>query len=443
VFGEDSATWAQKNVEQWRIADAMLHNYGKKVDDPMLVRAEQRKQRRSEHQSATDGSEEDERVSVYVCPDTNMEITVEKAFLELEERKREIRCWATLLAHCAGFAAIAAGGTLQQHSPFKHSPLLTLVPVAITTVLLHLVFQVTTLMRKRLQGEAKADKNRTGERVGMLVEACDEAEVDIVALMLSFLCVQSLRFALTGQLPNEEGAEEPLRFTVTMGHAYKIWACGAIFITLAVTFPSLAEKLLHKFSHRQHEEEAKEEEPLRSGANKEKEEEPSWLSKLIESIAGALAMSSAWCLMWGARYSWMASEVVNISVHKISARIILALLLSGVAVFVVIWLDKVADANESSTKVVGTIVAAVSLMVGFAWEHSFDGAVSDVAALSHDHPRTAKFCLGLVVVAVLLEPWQKYILKKVVQLEDLKKKRDSKSKLVKSDSETALLDQNH
>lgn len=38
-------------------------------------------------------------------------------------------------------------------------------------------------------------------------------------------------------------------------------------------------------------------------------------------------------------------------------------------------------------------------MVGFSWEHSFDGAVTDVANLNEAHKRMTKFALGLIVVA--------------------------------------------
>jgi len=97
--------------------------------------------------------------------------------------------------------------------------------------------------------------------------------------------------------------------------------------------------------------------------------------------------------------------------------------LSILAFVIIIQLDKIADADNSDSgtmlKLVTSLVAGISMLVGFTWEHSFDGAVESVAELNPSHPRTTKFFLGLGVMIVVLVPWRKFILKKAMELEEL------------------------
>merc|ERR1719291_365797 len=118
-------------------------------------------------------------------------------------------------------------------------------------------------------------------------------------------------------------------------------------------------------------------------------------------------MAFAWCLMWGARWAFMLHPILGANVHSIDGRIILALVLSGLAFIVVYLLDKVDDAlrsQVSGTKTaehaIASIIAAVSILVGCSWEHSFDGAVTAVAELNAAHPQFTKFVLGISVFAL-------------------------------------------
>lgn len=77
------------------------------------------------------------------------------------------------------------------------------------------------------------------------------------------------------------------------------------------------------------------------------------MEKLGTSVMNALAMMFAWCLLWGARCAWMAQAspgFLGLNVLSISARILLALAFSTVAVFVTIYLDKIADGMKANTK---------------------------------------------------------------------------------------------
>mmetsp|Transcript_17636 Transcript_17636/g.50782 ORF Transcript_17636/g.50782 Transcript_17636/m.50782 type:complete len:685 (+) Transcript_17636:57-2111(+) len=438
------------NSEEWVISDASLANCGDVVTDVNSVRAVQRQKQQQEagmvsSPTGTD-SKHDPKHSVITVK--GMEIAVTKKRHNLETAKQDLQCWATLLAHCAGFAAIYAGATMQQSPYFSGSAFLSFIPVPIMVGILLLFFLPSNYVRKGLREKAAAEK-RAGVRAKLVHEFCDEAEKDVLALTISFLSVQSVRYFITGQLPNAEGLEEPLKVTISMNHATSLWICGFAFMGIATVFPWIRAWLdkkkaeAHGGAHI-----APVEHSEGHGQGEEHEEhEESLADKILASVMDALAMMFAWCLMWGSRYAWMATEFMGLNVMAISARIILALGLSFFAFLVTLCLDKVADSVKDKVadsakssgeqggekakiadQLVNTIVASIALMVGFIWEHSFDGAVTDVSMLSRDHPRTMKFVLGLLIVAMVIYPWKQFILKKSLQLKELKKHRDQAQK---------------
>jgi hypothetical protein len=213
-------------------------------------------------------------------------------------------------------------------------------------------------------------------------------------------------------LPNEEGLEEPMLFTLSRSHVLGLWSAGIGFVTCAVLFAGARSILAKKAVH-------------------EEEGEETVLEQLVDILMNTCAMCFAWCILMGSRWAWMLSPVLGVHVHSIDGRIMLALVLS-LGTFLVVWvLDKVDDAlrrSSSDTKTaeraISSIIGAVSVLVGFTWEHSFDGAVTAVAALNEGHPRLMKFILGLCVFIFLLRPWRRYILKRSLQLQALKQERD-------------------
>mmetsp|Transcript_133520 Transcript_133520/g.345616 ORF Transcript_133520/g.345616 Transcript_133520/m.345616 type:complete len:618 (-) Transcript_133520:95-1948(-) len=379
--------------EEWTVADAMLVSFEASVPENR-VRAVAR-------------NDQEARKSVYT-DDHGLEVAVVKKKVELENRTRRNACWATLLAHMAGFAAIAAGGSMQQSALFRKNPALCFVPVLVTTLVLIAMFQGTAVFRERLRAEAKL-AGRQGKRAALVHEAVGEAENDILSLAASFLTVQVCRFAITGQLPNEEGLEEPMLFTLGRTHVLALWGVGVLFCTASI----LTAK-------------------IRSSVTSENEEEESVSERVVDVIMNTCAMAFAWCILMGARWAWMLNPLLGIEVHTIDGRIMLAITLSLATFFVVYGLDKVDDALRGSSadtktaeRAIFSIITSVSVLVGFTWEHSFDGAVTAVADMNENHPRTTKFILGICVFAFLLRPWRRYILKKALQLDDLKKARES------------------
>mmetsp|Transcript_60368 Transcript_60368/g.162669 ORF Transcript_60368/g.162669 Transcript_60368/m.162669 type:complete len:133 (-) Transcript_60368:63-461(-) len=109
-------------------------------------------------------------------------------------------------------------------------------------------------------------------------------------------------------------------------------------------------------------------------------------------------------------------------------RILMALTLSGLCYLLIFGIDQVADrmresgaASKSVDKAVEAVVGAISVLVGFSWEHTFDGAVTVVSAQSDSHVDLIKFAMGIGVFLYLLTPWRKYILKRSMQLDEVQK----------------------
>merc|ERR1719433_1136089 len=96
-------------------------------------------------------------------------------------------------------------------------------------------------------------------------------------------------------------------------------------------------------------------------------------------------------------------------------HVIIALFLSAVAFLMIFVLDKVIDNDlmgEGSEAAVETIILAFGVLIGFAWEQSFDAAVDVVAdGLEGRFPKAgSKLFMSIVLVAVVFPAWRFYIL---------------------------------
>merc|ERR1719346_198096 len=116
-----------------------------------------------------------------------MKVPVQEKHLELELREQKMKCWATLLAHTSGFAAINAGGTLQQVSIFNFNPAVAFIPIIITQLIIQGLFRISQIMRRAMTG------HHEGKREKLFDEFCIEAENDISSLSMSFNTANVIR----------------------------------------------------------------------------------------------------------------------------------------------------------------------------------------------------------------------------------------------------------
>jgi hypothetical protein len=176
---------------------------------------------------------------------------------------------------------------------------------------------------------------------------------------------------------------------------------------------------------------------------------------VLEAILNATGMCFAWCLIWATK--WLAKMFSELDKqperllhegalheapppplfsHEILGRVLLAFMLTAFAALSVFAVDKVADAMRNSyeddkdtlqflEEITRVIVNSLGILVGFSWEHSFDGSVEDVAATTSTPLPAPEFQLGLgMSVCILILPaWRDYILEKVMLIDVMLKQK--------------------
>merc|ERR1712137_63489 len=123
----------------------------------------------------------------------------------MEKMEKNMRCMALFLAHIAGFASINLWSGLQQIR-FGGEPSLAFSYLAtpIGLVCQFSLQRITNAVRYRIT--MADDEESIFEREWNKQTAA--AEDDIMALTISFTLVQSIRFTISGELPDKEGAYE-------------------------------------------------------------------------------------------------------------------------------------------------------------------------------------------------------------------------------------------
>jgi len=314
------------------------------------------------------------------------EVFVRKKAANREMFARRTNCWATLLAHMTGFAAINAGGQLQHVKFFERSAPLAMLAVVVNLLFLLVLFRVAALLR---QAGRPSSGGPNGCRE-LFHEEVEEAENDVLSLSTSFLTVQALRFALTGALPGKDGIEEP---ELARGPACVLGLYGA---GLASGLGVLALLLVLRRE-----------------------------SRVLECVQNTCAMVFAWCLLWATR--WLALglpvlEELRAAPATILGRVLLALVLSTAALLIIFLLDLVEDnaAGARVARVVQNVVNALCILIGFSWEHCFDGGVEAVVG-KFTNPVSMDLALTALVAMVIIPAWRRNILARVLYLEEEQK----------------------
>lgn len=134
-------------------------------------------------------------------------------------------------------------------------------------------------------------------------------------------------------------------------------------------------------------------------------------------------MSFAWGTLWATR--WLAIAIPAFDMPSIMGRVCVALILSAISCAAVFCLDFVDDMHRGSedskagAKAIQIMVSALAILIGFSWEHTFDGGVHAVAHAT-PYPETVKFFMGIIIAGVMMPMWRRHILTKEVALEHRK-----------------------
>lgn len=293
----------------------------------------------------------------------------------------QMKCWGTLLAHITGFAAVHAGGELQHLDCFSGSPSVALLPVFVSFGLLSIFFCISDAIRHRFV---------SNERVDMWNEITEEAENDIAALGLSFLCGQVMRFQFGHNLPNVKGLE-PHSVIHDSTYIYSLLGCSAGCAVLSVIIL------------------------LASGG----------IRRLLvcQQVAG---FTFAWCMFYASKEAiaqgvWNMADQTgepHLDKNSVCMRVILACLLSCFALLIIFVLDFFEDMDatgEAADKAIKNIINAIGILVGFSWEQAFEGGVEIIAETTRQrgpwYPIMTNFLLAITLAGGIIPAWRVYILK--------------------------------
>jgi len=383
---------------EWIITDGYSVRAGEKVEESKVVRF----------------TKEKECIKGYIMEeDTQRELLCERRQVK-EEINLMMQCWARLFAHMAGFAAINAGATMQQDEIFAASPHRSWIPVFINAVAILIVFHIFGMIRTAYMEKFKGKQG--ANRAALMQEAAFEAENDISSLSISFLTVQVLRFYLTMELPDEEGmvegeGEHPHDISTIL----TLYGFGLVFALVACGFVVVQAKLESQHSHDKNQTE------------EEHEAEITVWERVVMISLNANAMCFAWCFLWATR--WICEKYSFFAMQTIIGRVTLAFALSMLAGVLVFGLDTVDDsqkagdtASKGSTQAIQMLVNALGILVGFSWEHCFDGSVGAMAEIYDTALKRGicKFLLGLLIAVVITPMWRQHFLEKEIMYQRLK-----------------------
>eukprot|EP00746_Dinoflagellata_sp_MGD_P013689 gnl/MRDRNA2_/MRDRNA2_129691_c0_seq1.p1 gnl/MRDRNA2_/MRDRNA2_129691_c0~~gnl/MRDRNA2_/MRDRNA2_129691_c0_seq1.p1 ORF type:complete len:516 (+),score=119.85 gnl/MRDRNA2_/MRDRNA2_129691_c0_seq1:124-1671(+) len=312
---------------------------------------------------------------------------------DIRDMEANMKCWATLLAHMTGFAAINAFGTMQQLEIFSWNPLFCALAVPIAVAGIYGMQRVTDTAREYIS--TKFGDGEKDEFEHAWDEETEEAENDVMGLALSFLITQTIRYTISGVLPNEEGEEEgAAAFSHTTIQIVLLFATGLLAVG-SMAYYIFKEPEEREDHHKTEAEEIQE--------------------RFIETIIVTMSMVFAWCCFFTGR--WYLGTFNVLADDPMLLALALALLISAISFVGIRILDICADAEWSGPKVdeaIFKVIGAIGILVGFSWEQAFDTAVGSLASRS-SNPAIMKLGLALFCVVIIVPAWRWWLLPMVIE----------------------------
>lgn len=318
----------------------------------------------------------------------------------------DTKCWATLGGHISGFAAINAFGNIQQalkHSlPISSAVVLVALVVLVTlgmvfTGLRYLIHKGDAMMEEELQAYRPDDAEDLSEWRELWEDEAEETENEIIALAVSFLLVQVLRMLLVGHLPDVEG-EDWSGATITNLCALGLLGCGVLAAILQIL------KALF----------------VKRGAE----------SRISAWYRDIMAMTMAWCILFSCE--WFLKIRMSLSEDSALLSVTIAVATSFLAIALIFVLDWLADqdwTDENVDQSLRAFITAFGILIGFAWERSFDTAVTGVAGdgVLPFPPPVAKLVMAVVLAMIVVPAWKWYILKSALKAEEEEKELEEEA----------------
>ncbi|CAK0864223.1 unnamed protein product [Prorocentrum cordatum] len=236
-------------------------------------------------------------------------------------------------------------------------------------------------------------------------DMAEETEDDVIGLTASFLTAQTLRYSITGNMPNAEGDEAP-----ALVEGYSNWnvSCligwGFAMVIIEGVRLALIKKTFKRFT---------------------------------PQLQNVMAMNMAWSLFFG--FGWFMG--VNFpSLQGMLKHVVVALGLTFSSMLMIFVLDSVEIALKASHKkqvsktadtsdnkrakniasFIESIVVALAILIGFSWEKAFDVAVEGVAKASEQRvpEHATKLLMGVVLAGVVVPAWRLHILPHIEKMNE-------------------------
>jgi len=443
--------------EKWVYADALQWNNDEPVEIERVgtIRAEARGDRDAKR-SVIEVSE--------ISGGPTMEVPVQKKRHTYMRRRRRTKALAMLFAHMAGFAAIFSGTSLMRvcvdpdSSNEAWSKIVVWLPIVFNQLVVQAAFWLSQWVRHRqvqmrweqirsrqTSNEVTMKKEQEGLQMveDLMKEEVVESENDVSSLSLSYLAVHVMRFSLTGHLPDEQ-AEEPEGWRPELvGHALALYGLGVLVGLLACGQAFAMQKYKCATKHQN---------PV--------------AARMLNTVLNATGMCSAWCVLWATKWTfkwWCVENLVK--PHPILEKVVIAFVLTAFASVMVFIVDKVddhlearepenaglddgkdadseakahlvpkgdepqaQDQEETAKEIVRIIVNSLGILVGFSWEHCFDGGVETVSEKSAGEGASSspspmrlivQLFMGIMVCMLVLPAWRRHILQKVMLMEEM------------------------
>jgi len=312
----------------------------------------------------------------------------------------DMKCWAVLFGHITGFASINAYGTVQgwmipldesERQATQHNLLMTASTPLVAFASLSILFVIYNKLREIV---IFGDDGKKDPMEMMWDEETEETEDDVMGLAVSFMTVQVARFAIINTLPNEEGEVEGEQ-TYTFSQAGQLIFFGIFVFALHVVRTQVIKgDILSR--------------------------------RATEQFKVICGMVFAWCFFFGVQMfiehlvdlEGLSDAAKGVETIKAVAVAVLITFSCYVMIFV---LDKLADADftdDAIDKSIRELIKALGILIGFAWEKSFDAAVVSVAEeASHSiAPSVTKLIMSLVICITVIPAWRWYILPQLQEL---------------------------
>ena len=290
---------------------------------------------------------------------------------------------AIIVGKVLAFASTNAWSALQQLPLFSGSIAMSFTAVFVSFIGMLWLWKATDLFR-----EWYAHRDGHKDAFETLWDTqTEEAENGAISLTCSFLLVQTLRYAVGGALPDQDGGETRLH---TQLECLGLFCIGLLTVGSVVCVGR-------------------------------------WRNALPSSQSGTVAhrvvtaahitssMCFAWSMLWVVKWEvvlmpWPVTEGVP-------GKMVTALLVSALVFVMITVLDKIADSDHTSHEVDQSIfqmIFSVSLMVGFSWGGAFRAAIANVCLIFPTWERIwMQLLLTFCMIIIVLPAWRLHILPKV------------------------------